>query len=302
MLAETRDSALGTGYATATDWVACRSLHRRYGTTYYFSTRLFPRALRNRVHAIYAFVRLPDEAIDNPGELTSDESRVWIADWRSQFESGVAGSRPIHPAMRAFCDTVREAGIPIEEPLAFLDAMEADLTVTRYETYEGLRRYMRGSAAAVGIMMCHAVDAQIDDELMESATRLAEAMQMTNFLRDVGEDARRGRIYLPAEDMAQFGVTEESVLAGEVSPAFERLMQFEIARTRSLYAASDSGIARLPKGAQPAVGLARRLYAQILDKIEQRRYDVFSGRARTTTAEKIATATRILVGRSSVSA
>jgi phytoene synthase len=178
----------------------------------------------------------------------------------------------------------------------FLDAMAQDLTVTRYATYEDLRGYMRGSACAVGVMMCYVVQAGESPEMLASARALGEAMQLTNFLRDVGEDVRRGRIYLPQEDLASFGVGEPEILAGIRSDRFINLMKFEIARARALYAVADRGIPMLPAEAQKAVRLARILYSRILDRIEDRKYDVFGGRARTSRTEKLAVAARVLAG------
>lgn len=197
--------------------------------------------------------------------------------------------------MRAFCDVVRETSMPLDEPLYFLDSMEQDLSIGRYDTYQELRGYMRGSAAAVGLMMCHILGAPKTSRVERSAYALGEAMQLTNFLRDVGEDARRGRIYLPLEDLATFSVKEEDVLAGRVTEEFKTLMRFELARARAHYKEADAGIPLLPADTQKPVLLARILYSKILDKIEDRGLDVFSGRARTGKVEKLRTAFHVLV-------
>ncbi|MDX2064632.1 MAG: phytoene/squalene synthase family protein [Fimbriimonadaceae bacterium] len=281
-------------YASPSDHRECQRWHREYGTTYYFATQLFPRRYRERVHALYAFVRVPDEWVDNPGERTPTQVRELLRDYRTELRLATTGVRPETPVLRAFADVVRETGMPLSEPLCFLDAMEQDLTVTRYATFDALLGYTRGSAAAVGLMMCHALDVRPCDETARAAMALGDAMQLTNFLRDVGEDARRGRIYLPQADLAEFGVSERDILEGRMTPEFVRLMEFQIGRARELYARSDLGIPALPSFARPAVRCARLLYAQILDKIEQRGYDVFSGRARTSRSEKLATAARVL--------
>lgn len=279
------------------DYEECRRLHRQFGTTYYFASRWFPAAVRARVDALYGFVRVPDEWVDNPGDATPSETLSKLADYRAQFLAGMRGVRPEIPVLRAFCDCAREAQIPESEPLLFLDAMEQDLTVTRYGTIEDLLGYTRGSAAAVGVMMCSVLGAPLDDETISAAKALGDAMQLTNFLRDVGEDARRGRIYLPQEDLSRFGVTESEILAGIMSDRFIRLMQFEIDRAHAWYRQADAGIPKLPSHARGSVRIARALYAKILDKIEQRGYDVFSGRARTTGSEKLRTAAWVLARR-----
>lgn len=280
-------------FADSHDYELCRRIHRQFGTTYYFATLRFPARIRRRVHAVYAFVRVPDEWVDNPGPLTVSERTALIEGWRSQLHKGLAGERPEHFAMRAFVDVVKECSIPLEEADLFLDAMEMDLHQTRYETYEDLRRYMRGSAMAVGAMMCFAMEARPDCFTLARAHALGEAMQLTNFIRDVAEDVERGRIYLPLEDLRRYGVTEEQILQKRFSPEFKELLRFEICRARKLYCHSDMGLPQLPSQMQKAVMLARLLYAKVLDKVEQQGHNVFLGRARTTTWEKISCAVSV---------
>ncbi|MBX7131860.1 MAG: phytoene/squalene synthase family protein [Fimbriimonadaceae bacterium] len=273
-------------FASLSDYAECRRLHRQFGTTYYFASRRFPGPIRRRVDALYGFVRVPDEWVDNPGVLDQTALEDKLRDYRTELLHGHEGICPTHPVLRAFCDTMRECHIPLEEPLLFLDAMAQDLTTTRYSTYGDLRDYMRGSAATVGLMMCCAIGAPSSDSVRRGAMALGEAMQLTNFLRDVGEDLDRGRIYLPMEDLATFGLDESDIASRRVTPRFVDLMRFEIARARALYAEADPSIRLLPSHARPAVRLARVLYSRILDRIEARQYDVFSGRARTTRLEK----------------
>lgn len=288
-------------YATNADYEVCRKLHRQFGTTYYHASRLFDPEIRNRVHAIYGFVRVPDEWVDNPGPLTSAEVRSQLEGWRAAMVEGVErGVCPEHPAMRAFCDVVPACGIPLAEGHLFIDAMLMDIDVTRYATYADLDRYMRGSAAAVGAMMTYAVGASPDAINLESAMHLGNAMQLTNFLRDVSEDADRGRIYLPLEDLEKFGVSEEDILSKRFSGEFRALMQFEVERARRLYESSHVGIRRLDGQAQRAVLLARILYARILDRIEELDHNVFAARARTSKLEKFSSLAQVLVRRPAV--
>lgn len=285
-----------TTYASASDRELCRRIHRKFGTTYYISTMRFPRMLRERVHAIYAFVRVPDEWVDNPGDLCLGDQSRKLRDWRKQMVLGLQGVRPEHPVMRAYCDVARECNIPLSEAECFIDAMEMDLTVGRYENYQQLRDYMRGSASAVGVLMCYAMGAEIDDDLLDRARALGEAMQLTNFLRDIGEDLERGRIYMPLDELAQFGLSPDDLIAHRNTPAFKRFMQFEIQRARDLYAFADGGIARLPLHMRRAVLMARILYSKILDQIEANDYDVFTRRARTTKLQKIACLIQVSTG------
>lgn len=283
-------------FATAEDERYCRELHRRHGTTYYFASLSFPPHLRRRVHALYGFVREPDEWVDNPNGRTTHEQQALLDRYRSEMRLGCEGQRPTNAAMRAFVDLLQETNMPLAEPMEFLDAMEMDLTHRRYPSYGDLMRYMRGSAAAVGVMMCWALGIPDQDGLHERARMLGNAMQMTNFLRDVAEDAGRGRIYLPLEDLETFGVRESDILDGRFTPEFAALMRFEIARTKALYAEADPGIMRLPPRIRRPIRLARVLYAQILDEIEAQDHNVFLGRARTSRSAKLAAAVRIWMG------
>jgi phytoene synthase len=288
--------ALGK-FASPADHAECRRLHRKYGTTYYFATQRFGRRCRERVNALYGFVRVPDEWVDNPASLPLTRRQRLLQDYQSELIRGLDGVRPDQAVLRAFCDVVREVSMPLDEPLLFLEAMRQDLTVTHYATYEELRRYMRGSASAVGMMMCAVLEAGSDPDMLESARALGEAMQLTNFLRDIREDLDRGRIYLPREDLDHFGVSEKDLSSGRVSPAFRELMAFEIARARTLYTLADRGIPMLPTHARKPVRLARILYSRILNRIEENDFDVFSSRARTSKLEKIGVLAKVLAGR-----
>ena len=284
-------------FANEQDHEICRKLHKKFGTSYYFATKRFRREIRRRVHALYGFVRVPDEWVDNPGPLSREDQVALLANYRSELLRGVDGVQPNDPVLRAFCDVLREVHIPTEEPLIFLQAMESDLTTDRYETYGDLKFYMRGSASAVGVMMCYVLGADTSSSVLDPAMALGEAMQLTNFLRDVGEDADRGRIYLPLEDLASFAVKEEDVLAKRLTDPFIQLMKFEIARARALYAQAATGIPLLPHEARNAVQLSLALYSAILGKIEKQSYDVFSSRARTNKFEKLWIAMKTLAGR-----
>ncbi|MDH4387120.1 MAG: phytoene/squalene synthase family protein [Fimbriimonas sp.] len=282
-------------FASPADIELCRQVHKKFGTTYYYATLRFPARIRRHVHAIYGFVRIADEWVDNPGELSPQEQRANLEDWRQQLVLGLAGECPSHWAMRAFCDTVRECKIPVEEAHFFIDAMIQDIDQAEYPTYADLCDYMRGSASAVGVMMCYAMDAPTDEDTLARAKALGEAMQMTNFLRDVGEDLRdRRRVYLPQEDLARFGVTHAALEAGVVTPEIEALLKFEIERTRELYRFSDAGTYRLPRRMRKAVLVARILYSDILGRIEANGYDVFTKRARTSRRQKLLCAARVV--------
>jgi len=224
----------------------CRQVTRHYGTTYYFSTCFFPARLRPSVFALYAWVRYPDEWVDNPGGLSAEERRDKLRQWRDATADAVKTGSSDHPVLMAWADAARRHEVPAQFMRDFMDAMEMDLTVDRYETFDELQRYTWGSASVVGLMMCHLIGAK-DPAAVPHATSLGLAMQLTNFLRDVGEDWRdRGRIYLPREDLRRFGVSEEDVAAGRMTENFCRLVRFEAQRTREIYEHADAGMHYIP--------------------------------------------------------
>jgi len=282
-------------YSTRQDIELCRAIHKQHGTTYYYATHRFPSSIKWRVHGLYAFVRIPDEWVDGSDGLTKLEKRSLLENWRTEMAAGLNGCCPTHPAMRVFCDAAIESGMPATEAHCFLDAMEKDLDCDRYATYEELRGYIRGSASAIGILMCYALGVTPGQDTLTYASTLGEAMQLTNFLRDIREDFERGRIYLPEEDMKRFGVSESDIALHRNTANFQKLMKFEIGRARSLYSQADPGIERLPVQVRKAVLLGRLLYSQILDRIEDQEYDVFTRRARTNLSQKAACATMVAV-------
>jgi phytoene synthase len=266
----------------------CRQINRHYGKTYYFSSRLFPAHLRPAVHALYAWVRYPDEWVDNPGGLSLAAQREKLHEWRDATADALKTGYSYHPVLAAWADAARRHEVSFTPMRDFLDAMEMDLTVTRYETFDDLQRYTWGSASVVGLMMCRLIGAT-DERAVPYAADLGLAMQMTNFLRDVGEDWReRGRIYLPLEDLRRFNVSESDIADGRLSDNFCALVRWEAERTRALYARADDGFGFIPDEGRLPVRMARVLYARILDKIEQNRCDVLSRRARVPTWEKLA--------------
>ena len=267
----------------------CRRVNAHYGKTYYFSTLFFPPAVRRSVHALYGFVRYPDEMVDNPPP--GQDPAQMLAEYRDATRDALKSGESDIPVLHAFADMARRHHLPPNYPTAFLDAMAMDLTRTRYATFDDLTRYTYGSASVVGLMMCHIVGIS-DDCALGPAHDLGLAMQLTNFWRDIGEDWERGRVYLPQEDLERFGYTEAMLARGEVNDRFIALMQFEIARARDFYASADRGIPYIIPECRLPVVLARRLYAKILDKIEANGYDVFRRRARTTGLEKAAEVVR----------
>lgn len=267
----------------------CRRVQERHSRTYYFSTRLFPREVRPHVHALYAFMRQADEIVDDPGDATLDEQLASLEAFEAATISAISGEAVANPVLRAFANTVRLRRIELEYITKFMASMKMDTRVFRYETYSDLRQYTYGSAAVVGLMMCRVMGVT-DKAADPHAGALGEAMQLTNFLRDVGEDYGLGRVYLPQEDLRRFAYTEQDLAAGVADERFAELMAFEIGRARELYAEADRGLSYIPRGRRYPIAVASGLYAAILDRIEAANYDVFSEKASTSAAAKLAIA------------
>ena len=277
---------LDAGLSLAESYELCRRAQRAHSRTYYFSTRLFPPEVRPHVHALYAFMRYADEIVDNPGAKSLEEQLCALEAFEEETLAAVAGEEVPNPVLRAYADTVRVRGIDPEDIIAFMKSMKMDTRVFRYPTYEDLAVYTYGSAAVVGLMMCRVVGVA-DRRADVHAETLGVAMQLTNFLRDIGEDWRRGRVYLPLEDLERFGYHETDLERGVVDERFVELMRFEIRRSRRLYKLADEGMGFIPRGRRYPVIVARELYAAILDRIEAQGYDVFGQRAETSRLGKI---------------
>ena len=282
---------LDGGLSLAESYDLCRRVQKAHSRTYYFSTRLFPREVRPQVHALYAFMRYADEIVDTPHDLPLDAQLSVLEDFEAETMAAVSGEKVPNPVLRAYADTVRTCGIDPTTIAAFFGSMKMDTSVLRYPTYEDLEVYTYGSAAVVGLMMCRVVGVA-DGKADPHAEALGVAMQLSNFLRDIGEDWRRGRVYLPLEDLARFEYTERDLASGVVDGRFVDLMRFQIDRARKLYEIADEGMGYIPRGRRFPVVVARELYAAILDRIEARGYDVFSRRAQVSRPGKIVVAAR----------
>ena len=271
-------------------YAECKALNKRYGTTYYWSTYALPRVKRHHVHALYAFCRHADDIVDDLGPAPVDVRAKALDDFGDRFFEDLAAGSSDDPVLKAVVHTVRAFGIDPECFRRFLRSMTMDLTVTTYETWDDLRRYMDGSAAVIGEMMLPILE-PVSAAALPHARDLGDAFQLTNFLRDVAEDLDRGRVYLPQEDLRRFGADPA---ARRVTPEWVGLMRFEVERARALYRSADVGIALLPPSSARCVQAARVLYSRILDRIEAAGYDVFAGRARVPTWQKASTVVRVL--------
>ncbi len=261
----------------------CRELHRRYGRTYYLATRLLPPWKRWHVHALYGFARYADEIVDRTADRSVAERERLLRDWSARFLDGLHGVPVDDPILPAVLHTIGVYDLDRADFAAFLRSMEMDLTVGEYPDYPSLLSYMDGSAAVIGTMMLPILAPTDPDAAREPARQLGLAFQLTNFIRDIGEDLDRDRVYLPQKDLARFGVTradlEQAARSRSAGPAVRDLVRHEIARARGHYAAAAPGIPLLARASQRCIRAAYRVYGAILDEIERAGHDPFRRRA-----------------------
>ena len=284
------DRAGITDPETRASYERCRELNAAHGKTYYLATLLLPPAKRPYVHALYGFARYADEIVDDLSSRLSDQEKSdWLGSWGDEFFASLRRGRSDDPVCRAVVDTVLRWEIPIEHFEAFLHSMRMDLTVTEYATFDDLYEYVYGSAAVIGLQMVPVLEPS-QPEAYERAKDLGVAFQLANFVRDVGEDLERGRVYLPLDELAAFGVTRADLEKRVVTPDVRAAFAAQIARVRRLEEQSREGIAMLHPSSQPCIEAARVLYCGIVDAVEAIDYEVFDGRATVRMSRRLAVA------------
>ena len=262
----------------------CQHITRSIARTFYYGSLFLPTAKRQAAWALYAFCRSADDIADEP-ELYP-EPLLELERWRTSLTEVYSG-RPRGPVMTAWAGMLEHFAVPIEPALDLLAGVEMDARGQRYTTFDELRLYCYRVAGTVGLLMSPVLGYN-SPAALDAAVDLGIAMQLTNILRDVGEDLTNGRIYLPAEDMARFGYTEDELKAGTVNNSFVRLIEHQIARAEHYYARGMRGIALLQPESRLAIALSARLYSNILQRIRRNHYDVFSRRAHVSLAGKLA--------------
>jgi phytoene synthase len=276
--------------ATDQSYEYCRRVARRRAKNFYYSFILLSRPQRNAMCAIYAFMRYCDDLSDEPGA-----TRAAIEQWRTEMEEALEGRFSSHPVWPAFYHTVRRFGIPHSYFREMIDGVLSDLEPRRFETFEQLYRYCYQVASVVGLTIIHIFGFDTRSAL-PLAERCGVAFQLTNILRDIREDAERGRIYLPAEDLTRFGVTEEDLCAGRRNDAFLRLMSFEAERARGYYNESRPLLDLIHPRSRASLLALITIYSRLLERIERTNYDVFRRRVRLPLWEKSWIVWRALVG------
>lgn len=282
-------------------YAECKRLNALHGKTYYLATLLLPKSKRPYVHALYGFARYADEIVDDlASTLTVDEKAKALSTWGEKILNDLKGGRSDDAVGRALIDTVNRFDIPHAHFEAFLHSMTMDLTVTEYQTYEDLLEYVYGSAAVIGLEMVPVLGV-LEEGAYECAKKLGIAFQLANFIRDVGEDLDRGRIYLPLDELAQCGVSREMLEARVLTPQIIEALKFQIARVRQLQAEATPGIKMLEAASRPCIEAASTLYCGIVDEVEKIGYDIFNKRAKTSTARRLRVASAAFLKRLTVS-
>ena len=265
----------------------CKRLNSLHGKTYYLATLLLPKEKRPHVHALYGFARYADEIVDDlASTLSVAEKARLLQEWGDGVLADIQSGASKDHVGRALVDTVRRFNIPIDYFKSFLHSMTMDLSVTEYQNYAALSEYVYGSAAVIGLQMVPILGAS-DPAAYDSAEKLGIAFQLANFIRDVDEDLDRGRIYLPLDELASFGVTKEMLHRREVTPELVGALKFQIARVRQLQAEAQAGIQLLDPASQPCIQAASELYCGIVDEVEKINYQIFTKRATTSTWRRI---------------
>jgi phytoene synthase len=279
--------------ATQEDYAECRRVMLAASKNYSFASRFLPQRILPHVEALYALMRVGDDRVDVSFQGFSSPLNA-IEDWERAYWNAFDAGRSDNPVMRAYLDTALRFSIPPEVMQPYFRSMKEDLTVTRFPTFGDLLHYMDGSALPVGRAMTYIVGVRPPftvQETLPHADSLSIAMQLSNFWRDVGQDYRIGRVYLPVEDMGQFGVSEDDLREGRISEAFVALLEFEMARTEDYYRDAAEGVLRLAAG-RWGVMAALEVYRAIHSSIRRNGYDVFTRRATTTKAQKLGLAAR----------
>lgn len=268
----------------AESYAFCRQVARSRAKNFYYSFVLLDRAQRDAMCAVYAFMRKCDDLSDDPA--TKDPAASLEA-WRRDLDRALAGDFGGHACWPALHDTVLRYGIPREYLHVMIDGVSSDIQARRIATFEELYRYCYQVASVVGLTVIH-IFGFSSDEAFLLAEKCGVAFQLTNILRDIREDAGRGRLYLPAADLARFGVNECDLMEGKRSAAVIELLRFEATRAREYYRESEGLLPLIDPRSRASLWALREIYRRLLKRIERSDFDVFVRRIRVPTWEKLA--------------
>lgn len=276
----------------------CRRITREYAKTFYMATRFLPNKKQRSIFAIYALCRYVDDLVDEAEDLilnkkiTAGDTRELLEQWKDKLRRTYNGEQFNDPILLAFSDVLRQYHIPIELPFELMDGVCMDLTKSRYQNFGELYDYSFKVASVVGLMVSE-VFGYTTPKATDHAISLGIGMQLTNILRDIGEDLERDRIYLPQDELKRFGISEAQLFDHEIDDSFIAFMEFQIQRAESYYEDADLGIPMLSSDSRYPVGMARLNYSRILQRIRENEYQVFTQRAYLSTTEKLSMLPRL---------
>jgi phytoene synthase len=273
----------------------CRKLVTKSQSNFYYAFLFLPPERRAALDAVYAFCRLVDDVVDE--EAPTTEKTAGLERWRRELDAVYAGATPTHPVTEGLRRAVEHFPIRRQDMADIIDGCAMDVAQDRYDTWEALRTYCYRVASAVGLM-CIEIFGHSSEDARRYAIDLGIALQLTNIIRDVAEDARRGRVYLPQEDLERFGVTEAELTSttGAPSEAVVRLLRFEANRARNHYLRARAAIGPEEKRRLVVAEIMGDIYFALLEEIEANGYDVFRGKARVRRRRKMAIAVRNFAG------
>jgi phytoene synthase len=270
-----------------TAYEICRQTIKVGSKTFFLGSKFLPYEKRRAVWAVYGFCRYTDDLVDRAKDTTPAKLAQILDEWESELGSNFQNATiPSIKHLLAWQHACAKYRISKQPAMDLIAGMRMDLTQNRYQNFEELKLYCYRVASTVGLLLLPIIGYEGGEETIKQAINLGIAKQLTNILRDVGEDATAGRIYLPLDEMDKFGYTEEELLGGVINDRFVRLMQFQISRAREYYKCAAPGIEQLSKDGRLAIAIASRTYSQILNVIERNKYDVFNKRAYVPTSEK----------------
>lgn len=261
----------------------CKHITRHHSRTFFMASQLLSAQKRRALHALYAMCRIADDIVDQSESMDNDPL-VTLEDWYQRLSH--QKSTINHPVILAWADTKARFAIPQSYVRQLIDGIAMDMKHKRYPCFDDLAEYSYGVASTVGLMAMH-ITGYASEDAIPYAVKLGVALQMTNILRDVGEDWRSGRVYLPQDELRAFDVSEDDLRKGQVTDNWRAFMRFQIDRNRQLYAESLAGIHYLNADGRFAIAAAAELYQAILIDIKDHDYDVFMRRAGVSTSSKL---------------
>lgn len=294
VISEIEDTKLRFAYSY------CRAITRKHAKTFYMATRFLPYHKQRSIFAIYGLCRYLDDLVDEAEdlfmkkEISHDEILEKLELFRHNLINTYRGVEQKNSILVAFADVLNRFNISLELPLTLLDGVRIDLTKNRYDNFEELYEYSYKVASVVGLMTSE-IFGYDNPKALKHAVELGVAMQLTNILRDIGEDLSKNRVYLPRNELDLFHISESELMKREVTGKFIDFMKFQIDRVHDYYNCSDEGIDMLSRDSRLPVMLARENYSRILDKIEENQYRVFNQRAYLSSAEKLVILPKVIM-------